>query len=201
MLLSLEPRRVVQRPVKVLFVFLHSPRPVEVASHAVLHQPPVLVGVLEEGLQRNPQNLLHLVWRQRENVVPIGHLVEVGGARVLDAVLEATRCVHHWDCAIGQCHHLWDPARLVAGGHEQEVATGHHFALNLWIETHVATDTAFEAGFQVSEPAAKLSFAVAHEDHLGPACDAVAFVFQEPVYDALLEDVNPLLPREATDEA
>mmetsp|Transcript_59543 Transcript_59543/g.172453 ORF Transcript_59543/g.172453 Transcript_59543/m.172453 type:complete len:236 (+) Transcript_59543:226-933(+) len=128
-----------------------------------------------------------------------GGLLEAHGD-VHDRVDQAACRVHDRERAILLRVHLRQTARLVARGHQEEVAAGHHLMFDGWVEAHVATSTASVGGLGPAQGVRVLLFAVAHHDELRAPGNAVAGVVHQP-RNHLRDDVNALLPRQAADEA
>mmetsp|Transcript_112467 Transcript_112467/g.318167 ORF Transcript_112467/g.318167 Transcript_112467/m.318167 type:complete len:206 (+) Transcript_112467:346-963(+) len=151
---KLEEWRVVERVVKVFLILLDGFGPIKVALHPILHQTVVLFFILAVDLQGPVQNLLHLVRGQGEDVEAVGSLAlgRVRTAGIPHAVSQAAGGVHDGQGAVRERDHLRDPARFVAGWHQQEVAPRHHLPFYLWIKTNVAAHTAFIPALNLAEP-------------------------------------------------
>eukprot|EP00429_Kryptoperidinium_foliaceum_P038666 CAMPEP_0176176678 /NCGR_PEP_ID=MMETSP0120_2-20121206/90495_1 /TAXON_ID=160619 /ORGANISM="Kryptoperidinium foliaceum, Strain CCMP 1326" /LENGTH=420 /DNA_ID=CAMNT_0017514723 /DNA_START=50 /DNA_END=1312 /DNA_ORIENTATION=+ len=183
--------RVAERPIDVLLVLVNTRAPREVGLHAsalhVLEQLRLVV----EGVQRAIADLLVLVDVKRQDPKPCCQLRRLHNHRVLQAATH--RDDRH--TAVALRAHLWQAAGLVPRRHEQEVAASVHHVLQLGVELQRGDAAWPLLRLLIDVPHVAL-VAVAHEQHLNPAGDAVAGVGHHPI-QRLANEVDALLHRQA----
>mmetsp|Transcript_96493 Transcript_96493/g.249495 ORF Transcript_96493/g.249495 Transcript_96493/m.249495 type:complete len:257 (+) Transcript_96493:282-1052(+) len=182
----------------MLLVLIHHPGPVEILTHSVLLHLvedwfPVMV-----DLQRLVNLAAHLMLVEAaEEEASGGMAIPLILPEPLNRVLQPTSLMHDRQRSVSLGVHLWQPARLVLGRHQQDIATRHHAVLHSRVEADVATEAALVAALHLGHPGLVLRLPLAHDDEL----DATGALAVHHPLDVAQDQGQTLLVAETAAEA
>mmetsp|Transcript_128170 Transcript_128170/g.180822 ORF Transcript_128170/g.180822 Transcript_128170/m.180822 type:complete len:214 (+) Transcript_128170:70-711(+) len=172
--LSTDRRVLVEHDVYLPFILIHGFGPVVIALHGRALHPTEILPALQIQLHSSVHGLLERVGAQRADMEARCHLNALGD--ILHRVDEASGGMYNGQRPVHLRVHLREAAGLVAGWHQEQVATRHHLVLHLGVETNVAANAATVIGFGPSQCVRVLPVAISHHNQLHLARDAVARV-------------------------